>query len=140
MKKVILFSLVALANLQAHHPVINYALINEWCTSIQSLNQGSLKIMQTYLQDLETFATCCVENPECFETSEGKALQQKINEDVSAIMHNQDLIPVFEHLTMLIKEEVGQEKFTLLNQRKKEYELLAQVVKGCLECIERKLA
>ena len=95
--------------------------------------------MQIYLQDLETFATSCVENPLYFETKEGKELQTKIDKDIATIMHDHKLMPIFEEFTMLIKEEVGQEKL-ILDETKKEYELLALVVKGCLECIERKLS
>lgn len=139
MKKFLLISFFITAQLNAHYPIINYELMTKWCSSIQSLKQDSLKTMHVYLQDLEAYATCCIQDPTCIATSHGKAMQQKIDEDIQAIMHDHDLIPIFEHLTMLIKEEVGQEKFTLLEQRKKEYELLAEIIQGCLDCLERKM-
>jgi hypothetical protein len=140
MKKIILILLLTTTSLQARQPAINYALINDWCLTLQPLQQNSLQLLNTYLQDLQTFAECNVNDPSCFTTEQGKALQQKLDTDVVALMHDHETVPVFEHLTMLIKEEVGQEKLIQLGRRKKEYKILAAVASGCLECVKRKLS
>lgn len=139
MKRLFFLALIAFTSLNAHRPAINYAVIDQWRKTTNKLTQNELQILHTYLQDVETFAQSSINNPQYSTTEQGKALQKKIDSDVTSIMKNHNLIPVFEQFTMLIKKEVGQEKFSLLAQRKKEYVILALVVKGCLACVERRL-
>ena len=135
MKK-LLFIILYTASLYAHHPEINYELIKEWCTTTDALGQEDLIIFKTYLQDFKTFVDCCIQNPQCVQTQDGKSLQNKLDQDVTEIMKHPSLRILYEKFTMLIKEEVSNYKETLVaEQRKKEYELLAEVITGCLTCI-----
>lgn len=139
-KVISLFLLLLITNLESHAPLIDYSKINQWCAHADVARE-ELKVMELYLQLVKKIAESSIEDPNWINSSAGKEIEKEVNNEIDAIMRNQSLTLLFHEFTALVKEELNQSKVeaSLKNRNKYYYTILALVVSGCLDCVQKKI-
>jgi hypothetical protein len=126
--------------LQATIPIIDYAKITQWCSS-SNLRYPELVIMESYLQLLSKLSQNCAQEPQWIVSNEAQDIQHKIDTIVTIIMMNKNLQAFFQDFTYLLKEELNQKMYDDGPDGKSKgyYEIVALVVTGCLDCVQREM-
>ena len=129
-------------SLHAHHPILNYLQIKQWCDTINNLQQSDLLLWQNYLVLGKEFAEMCTKNTYCATTDEGKALQKRIDDAVHKIFQQSSLQKIFRTFVDLVKAELAlnqENEYTGQHQVKINFKVLALVCEGCLQCVNERL-